>query len=182
MRNMGVSRKYFGFFTIPIGLAKGISFILCFRQGEAVWVWWDALICFNSSARAGGNICRGLQMVSQDRQKDAKCWERALSLWQVGGGICAIQTAKIAHDALLTAFYSLAESSSYLFISTMGAAVLGIFFVGLSSCLGWWLLRGEDAGGICLSSRTADWAPRASDGGETWKRGKIFWYKHSTPS
>jgi len=55
----------------------------------------------------------------------------------VGGGVWATQTLKIARDALLPAFRGLAESSACLFVSVVGAAVLGIFLVGLSSCLGW---------------------------------------------
>lgn len=32
----------------------------------------------------------------------------------MGGGICAIQTLKIAHDALLSAFLSLSNRSTFL--------------------------------------------------------------------
>lgn len=49
------------------------------------------------------------------------------------GGICAISTLKIAR---FSAFLSLAESPVYLFISIVGAAVLGMFLVGLSPCRG----------------------------------------------
>lgn len=72
----------------------------------------------------------------QTRQAE-RCQVLGKSFAFVGGGICAIQTLKTAHDALLSAFHSLAESSVYLFISIVGVAVLGIFLVGLSSCLGW---------------------------------------------
>lgn len=51
----------------------------------------------------------------------------------VVGGICAIPTLKIAR---FSAFLSLAESPVYLFISIVGAAVLGMFLVGLSPCCG----------------------------------------------
>lgn len=136
---MGVSRKYSILFNIPRRSAHAIyGFLLC-TYGSDV-----GSICYSSSPGAG-NIWRGLQAVGRAVRRCQGLGKR--SGFAVGE-ICAIQTLKIAH---FSASLSLAESSVYLFISIVGAAVLGCSLLTRHPVLGGDASRGRCWGDDVMS-------------------------------